>query len=130
MTDTLTVSKFEFDDWWTSTYIDRLTPLLAQEIEALVDHHWRELQATAIRHSLREQAKKEKENYVTVVCDTHVGGHKDCTCGILHFSDCPMYQEEDLDPTEGCTCGARLARASVGSPAELHLDHCSLYQPA
>ena len=103
MTDELTITKFVFDDWWTSTYIDRLTPLLAQEIEALVDFHWRELRATAIRHSLREQAKKD---CVTVMCNTHAGGHEG-------------------DPAEGCTCGA-----IVWQRSGWHLVDCPLYQPA
>ena len=50
----LTITKFIFDDWWTSTYVDRLTPLLSQEIEALVDYHWNELLGIAMEHSLRE----------------------------------------------------------------------------
>ena len=63
----LTITKFIFDDWWTSTYVDRLTPLLPQEVEALVNYHWKELQGAAIRHSMRE-LKIETENEQTVEC--------------------------------------------------------------
>ncbi len=66
MTNELTITKFVFDDWWTDTYGYRIEGLLAQEIEALVDHHWRELQAAAIRHSLRELEKETKEDYADV----------------------------------------------------------------
>ena len=77
----LTITKFIFDNWWTSTYVDRLTPLLPQEIEMLVDYHWKELRSK-IRHSMRETDQES------------------CTCNSaiariqgLHLKDCPVYQE-------------------------------------
>lgn len=41
--DEMTISKLTFDLWWTETYVDRCTRLLPDEIEALVDHHWKKL---------------------------------------------------------------------------------------
>ena len=84
------ITKHVFDDWWTGMYIDRLTPLLPQEVEALVDHHWRELQATAIRHSLREMKEETKEDYNPT---------EGCTCGatignLHHLRDCPVVYQE------------------------------------
>ena len=78
------ITKHVFDDWWTGTYIDRLTGLLPQEVEALIDYHWRELQATAIKHSLRET--KEEMVYCTCRAD-------EVSPPALHLSDCPVYQE-------------------------------------
>jgi len=95
----LTISKHVFDDWWTSTYIDRITPLLAQEIEALVDYHWRELQGTAIRHSLRETKAARKRGETMQKEDEAFP--KKCTCigasypndlGNWHLNYCPLYQ--------------------------------------
>ena len=102
MTEELMITKHVFDDWWTGTYVDRLTPLLSQEVEALVDFHWKELQTAAIRHSLREIKEKMEEDCApfTAMCDTHARGHAEegCTCGPnnppdWHFEDCPLYQE-------------------------------------
>ena len=97
MTDELTITKFVFDDWWTDTYGYRIKGLLTQEeIEALIDFHWGELQATAIRHSLRELKEETKEDYVDVkeVCQDYNPG---CTCGDggepwFHMKSCPVYQ--------------------------------------
>jgi len=81
--DELIISRFVFDDWWTSTYLDRLTPLLPQEIEVLVMHHWKELQATAIRHSMRE-LKRE----LGCTCKA-----SDSSPANLHMKNCPVYQQ-------------------------------------
>ena len=90
--ESLTITKFVFDRWWTGTYIDCLTRLLPQEVEALVDHHWKELQATAIRHSLRET---KEDCGPTEGCNCGANVDLTLTAGSppwFHMSDCPLYQ--------------------------------------
>ena len=95
------ITKLVFGDWWTDTYGYRIEGLLTQKIEALRDFHWGELQATAIRHSLRETKEDTKEDCgdIKEVCQNDPTG--DCDCGgyaipnlppWFHWKSCPVYQ--------------------------------------
>ena len=84
------ITKLVFDDWWTDTYGYRIEGLLTQEVEALIDFHWRELQATAIKHSFRETKEDMKEDYgptEVCTCDSTLASLRN-----LHLKDCPLYQ--------------------------------------
>ena len=76
------ITKRAFDEWWTNTYLQHIGGLMPKEIDAIVDYHWRELQAIAIKHSLRET----KGEVVYCTCNTFAGGS-------AHTSNCPLYQE-------------------------------------
>ena len=123
----LTITKVIFDDWWLNTNAFRLTSLPGREVDALADYHWKELQATAIRHSLRES----KEEIVKGYHDVEESPDSECTCNSaiayiqgFHLKDCPVYnaKKEQDDPTEGCTCGS-----SVGG--DWHFEDCPVEAP-